>query len=71
MEKHVSLVVAQIVDGVVSIIWVRKCANFKRWEPIQVEDLFEITNTVSGKVQVFQVCAHIETSTDVLYMVPS
>jgi hypothetical protein len=49
MVEYECLVIAQVADGVVSIMRVLKCAYFQVRQSVQIKNLLKITNPVSYK----------------------
>ena len=67
--EHVGLVIAQVADGVLTIVWVLEGANAQIWEAVQVEHLLEVAYLIVGDVELFLAHEAIKAHPDALYAV--
>jgi len=52
--EDISLVIAEITDGVLPVVRVLESAHSQVREPVQVEHLFEVADLVVRDVQLFK-----------------
>ena len=64
MEKDIGLVVAERADWVLSVVGVGESANYEVWQSVEIQNFFEVADTVGRNVQFSQIDKTVQADSD-------